>query len=131
MVTPEHLTSAIKEPVQLNSLPDLPIIRLPGGSGFSMFVDNHLPAGWLAGRQTLIAGNMYYQLNMVAAGLGFAVTAEAALRLVKDLPLAAYPLDHIMPAQEYGLVYLRSSYMTPQARAVMDFLRRQAEETTK
>ena len=128
LAAPESQATNIKEPVQLAYLPDLPIIKLPSGSEFSLFVDHHLPQGWLSRRQILVAGNMYYQLNMVAAGLGFAVTAEASLRLVPNLPLASYPLEHIMPPQEYGLVYLHNSYMTPQARAAMEFFRNRAAE---
>lgn len=128
LAAPPDLGKQIQRPVALENLPDLPIIKLPGGSGFSLFVDNHLPSGWRAGRQSLTAGNIYYQLNMVSAGLGLAVTAEAALGLVKTLPLAIFSLEHIMPEQEYGLVYLKNSYLTPQARAVMDFLKEQAAE---
>lgn len=126
LAAPLNMKGKIKEPIAWKSLPDMPIIKLPGGSGFSLFVEHHLPSAWLAERQVLIAGNMYYQLSMVSAGLGFAVAAGASLGLIGDLPLAVFSLDHLMPVQEYGLVHLKNSYMTPQARAVVEFLKQHA-----
>lgn len=123
LAAPPDLKDKIKNPVALQNLPDMPIIKLPGGSGFSLFVDHHLPASWMAEHRFLIAGNMYYQLSMVSAGLGLTIATEASLLLMKNLPLAVFSLEHIMPAQEYGLVYLKNSYMTPQARAVVEFFK--------
>lgn len=128
LAAPKSLAGEIKEPIALEKLPELPFIRLPSGSGFSIFIETHLSASWLATRQTLIADNSYYQLHMVAAGLGLAITTEASLEIVKDLPLAVFDLKHIIPPQEYGLIYLKNSYITPQARAVMDFLKKCAQE---
>lgn len=122
LVAPESMNGSITDPVDLEKLPDLPLIKLPGGTAFSLFIDNHLPAAWLASRECLVAGNAYYQMNMVAAGLGFAVTTEAALTLTPELPLKAHSLSHIMPEQEYVLAKLHNSYMTPQAKAVVEFL---------
>lgn len=128
MLAPPQFKDKLKSPLNLDELPELPLIKLPGGSGFSIFVENHLPAAWNAARETVVAGNMYYQLNMVSAGLGFGITTASSLRLAKDVPLAVFPLDHIMPCQEYGLVSLKSSYVTPQARVVMKFLRDNCQE---
>ena len=127
LAAPRRFKDELNTPLELDRLPDLPLIKLPGGSGFSLFVEHHLPAGWNAARQSITAGNMYYQLNMVSAGLGCAVTVESSLRMVKDLPLAVFPLGHLMPDQEYGLVSLKSSYITPQARAVIDFFKANTE----
>lgn len=126
LAAPPGLKGQIREPANPEELPDLPLVRLPDGSGFSQLVDHYLTPR-PGGHPTLVAGNMYYQLNMVAAGLGFAAAAEASLGLAPGLPLAVFPLDHLIPRQEYGLVYLKNSYVTPQARAVLGFLKSRAE----
>lgn len=126
LAAPRALAAQIKEPVALEDLPAVPLINLPGGSGFSLFIEHRLPSGWLAGRQSLIAGNMYYQLNMVAAGLGVAFVSEASLRMINESQLAVFPLEHLFPLQEYGLVRLHDGYMTPQARAVVEFFKEHA-----
>lgn len=128
LVAPAQMPGLPPEPLDLEKLPDLPLISLPGGTGFSVFVDNNLPSMWLASRKNLVAGNAYYQLNMVASGLGFAVTTESSLILAPNLPLKTYSLSHIMPEQETGLVKLHGGYMTPQAKIVLEFFKEHATQ---
>lgn len=104
-------------------LPDLPFIQLPDQFGFARYVDHHLGHHGLHIKKTVLAENMYFQLAMAAAGFGMVITHEAALGLAKKLPLRSYSLGHLLPPQVYGLTYLKNSYMTPQARAVIDFFK--------
>lgn len=127
LAAPLYLKNSIPDPVDLDALPDLPFVRMPGGSGFTMFVNSHLSTSWINRQKVLTGGNMLYQLQMVSAGLGFAIAPRAALALVPSRPMAVFSLEHILPEQHYGMIYLRNSYITPQARAIIDFFKEHAK----
>lgn len=128
LAAPKQAQNKISLPVDLEKLPALPFIRMPGGSGFDRFVNTHLSPVWMNSHETLIAGNMLYQLHMVSAGLGFAILPESALKLAPGAPLAVFSLQHLLPSQHYGLVFLRNSYIKPQARALINFFKEHAQK---
>lgn len=127
LIAPRGMEKELKTPIKFEDLPDFPIIKLPAGTGFNRFIEQDFPSGWLNKRTTITASSMFYQFHMVAAGLGLAIISDTCLSAEHNLPIAAFSLEHIMPKHEHGLVQLSNSYMTPQAKAVLEFFKSKAD----
>ena len=110
--------------VDINRLKDQNYIVLPETMGFARYIEQHMIQRRIFWDNCTQAPNLLTVLHLVAAGMGLGIVDEAAaLSIGASLPLQFYPLTHIVPPLTYGLCYLKEGYVSPQARAVIDFLK--------
>ena len=114
--------------IDLKKLAEKPVVTLPDVLGFTRYLEHHLASHGIFFENTSQVPTMLTQLNMIAAGMGMGIVHDIAVQaFATHLDIKTHRLAHIFPTEQYGLLYLKGAYVTPQARAVMGTLMRNSK----